>query len=128
MWQWCWQAIREAWAVCKVIPLVAIPVAIGLSHVWTQFRVTNLGYEISQETSRHEKLVDRHRKLTVELGVEGRSDQVERRGRRQFGLHTVQPGQVIDVSLSPTAKTPKTEHASLEPVLAPSVGQETSSE
>ena len=115
MFEWCWQAIKEAWSVAWVAVLVAIPVGIGLSHVWNQYRLTRLGYEISQATSRHETLVDRHRKLTVELGVEGRSDRVERRGRHQFGLEPVTPGQVVEVT-APRADDDRFdgEHASLD--------------
>jgi len=85
-----------------------------MMHVWNQYRVTRLGYEISKATSRHEKLVDQRRKLTVEFGVEARSDQVERLGRRRFGLETISPQQVIDVSSSGGHVEAGDERASLE--------------
>lgn len=114
MWKWCLQALREVWSVGKVVPLVAIPVGLGMMHVWNQYRVTRLGYEISKATSRHEKLVDQRRKLTVEFGVEARSDQVERLGRRRFGLETISPQQVIDVSPGGGRVEVGDERASLE--------------
>lgn len=114
MWKWCLQALREVWSVGKVVPLVAIPVGLGMMHVWNQYRVTRLGYEISKATSRHEKLVDQRRKLTVEFGVEARSDQVERLGRRRFGLEAISPQQVIDVSSADGRAERGDERASLE--------------
>ena len=88
---------RNGWRVGKIVGLVVIPVALLLTHVWYQFQITRLGYKISEETERHEKLVDDHRKLTIETTVESRSERMTEVARERFGLERIEPDQIITV-------------------------------
>lgn len=89
---------RNALSVGKLVGVLAIPLALLLTHVWYQYQVTRLGYEISEETRRHERLADRHRKLTIEYAVESRSRRVTQTAREEFGLRRLEPEQLVDVS------------------------------
>lgn len=127
---WLTHFVGNAGRVALVAVLVAVPTTLLLTHVWYQFRITRLGYEISEETDRHEKLADEHRKLEIEATVESRGDRLTDLAKRRFGLERVEPEQVITVESSlgsgPTARAEgpveesgkssldETEHAALE--------------
>jgi len=89
--------MESAVAVGKWASIAAVPVALLFSHLRVQYRITELGYDISEETDRHEKLQDDHRKLRIEARVEGRSETVSREVRDRFGLEPVEPEQIITV-------------------------------
>lgn len=115
--QWCLKLATDAYRILKVVALVAVPAALLLTHVWYQYQMTRLGYEISKETKRHEKLADQHRKLTIQTTVESRSERIAEVAKRRFGLERVEPDQIItvDPDAHPTDDSlDETEHASLE--------------
>ena len=110
---------RNGWRVAQIVGLVAIPATLLLTHVWYQFQITQLGYKISEQTERHEKLVDEHRKLTIETTVESRSERMAEVARERFGLERIEPDQIITVDPDKVRRTPdgsldQTEHARLE--------------
>lgn len=94
----CSEFFGDALAVGRVVMVAAVPVALLLTHVWYQYQVTRLGYEISEATRRHEQLTDTHRKLTIEYAVQSRSRRVTEVAQRDFGLRRLEPGQLVDVS------------------------------
>lgn len=91
--------ISDAVLVAKVFVLVAIPTALLVVHVWNQFRITQVGYEIAAVTTEHRNLLEENKKLTVEARIQGRSDRVAEVARQQFGLAETRPEQVITVEL-----------------------------
>lgn len=93
--------IADAVLVAKVFVLVAIPTGLLLVHVWNQYRITEVGYEIAAVTTEHRVLLEENKKLTVEARLQGRSDRVAEVARRQFGLAETRPEQVITVELKP---------------------------
>ena len=109
--------LANAYRVAKMLVLVAVPAALLLTHVWYQYRITQLGYKISEETERHAELVDRNRKLTIQTAVESRSDRITDLAKERFGLERVEPEQVITIdpdAVEPGETLDETEHASLE--------------
>lgn len=96
---------RNVLTVGKLVGVLAVPTALLLTHVWYQYRVVQLGYEISEETRRHEQLADRHRKLTIQYAVESRSRRVTKTARRKFGLQRLEPDQLVDVSFEEEGDT-----------------------
>lgn len=111
-----WTFLTDAYRVGRVLLVIAVPVALLLTHVWYQVRITQLGYQISEETERHENLADEHRKLQIETAVEGRSERLADRAKRRFGLEQVEPEQVITVEPQNGASGEsfdQTEHAAL---------------
>ncbi len=111
-----WTFLTDAYRVGRVLLVIAVPVALLLTHVWYQVRITQLGYQISEETERHESLADEHRKLQIETAVEGRSERLADRAKRRFGLEQIDPEQVITVEPqkgAPGESFDQTEHAAL---------------
>jgi cell division protein FtsL len=109
--------LSDAYRVGRVLVVIAVPVALLLTHVWYQVRITQLGYQISEETDRHEKLADEHRKLQIETAVEGRNERLADRAKRRFGLEQIDPDQVITVEPqngAPPESFDQTEHAALD--------------
>ena len=97
--------IADALLVAKVFMLVAVPTGLLLVHVWNQYQITQVGYEIAAVTSEHRVLLEENKKLTVEARLQGRSDRVAEVARLQFGLAETRPEQVIIVELK-TAEAP----------------------
>lgn len=120
---WWKRLIGNTVAVGKVAALVAVPAAMLLAHVWTQFRITKLGYEISEETGRHGELEDEQQKLRIEATVEGQREEISEVARERFGLEPVEPEQILTVEAAPNSPDDETEgeetldeteHATLE--------------
>lgn len=97
---WLAHFVGNAGRLGLITLLAAAPTTLLLTHVWYQFRITRLGYEISEETDRHEKLADEHRKLEIEATVESRGDRLTDLAKRRFGLERVEPEQIITVESS----------------------------
>lgn len=99
-WKWMkarW--VRDSLIVGKVVMLVSLPTALLLVHVWNQYRITDMGYQIAQVTGEHRHLMEENKKLAVEAQLQGRSDRVAEMAREQFGLVQTRPEQVITVEL-----------------------------
>lgn len=93
--------IRDALLVVKIVAIIAIPTALLVYHVWNQYRITQVGYEIASVTSEHRSLLEENKKLTVEARIQGRSDRVSALARTHFGLQETRPEQVITLDLRP---------------------------
>lgn len=89
--------VSDGFRIAKVLVVVAIPVALLLFHVWNQFRITQLGYEVAQQTHEHRELIEEQRKLSIEATFQGRSERVLSLAREKFGLEPLEPEQVIQV-------------------------------
>ena len=110
--QWLGECWADALVVLKICIVVAIPTALLLSHVWNQYRITDLGYQIAEVTSEHRYLLEENKKLTVEAGLQGRSDRVSEVARHQFGLEQLRPEQIITVELADDERA--AEHARVD--------------
>jgi len=120
---WWNRLIENTVAVGKVGVLVAVPAALLFGHVWTQFRITKLGYEISEQTERRAELEDEKQKLQIEATVEGQREEISQVAKERFGLEPVEPGQILTVERAPASRDDSSddgetlaeaEHASLE--------------
>lgn len=94
---WMLSILKDCLNVTKWLVLAAIPTVLMVSHVWTQYQETRLGYQISEETSRHKKLSEEHRRLTIEKRVQAQGGQMTTRAGDRFGLQRVTPEQLITV-------------------------------
>jgi len=63
-----------------------VVVALLLVHVWSRYRVLNLGYELSELSQEREGLLEENRRLRIELRILTRSDRLEPLAERQLGL------------------------------------------
>ena len=91
------EGLGDGVRVLKVLVVVAIPVCILLFHVWNQFRITELGYEVAAQTREHRELIEDRRKLSIEATFQGRSERVLTVAKERFGLEPMQPEQVIQI-------------------------------
>jgi cell division protein FtsL len=110
--------LKDVWRVTRIVGLVCIPVAILLFHVWTQFQITSLGYEVAEQTREHRELIEENRKLSIEATYQGRTERVLSVAQDQFGLQPMQPEQVVPVDIqrasSDDESTNSPEHAALQ--------------
>ncbi|QDG54778.1 hypothetical protein FIV42_29735 [Persicimonas caeni] len=95
--KWLSEGMGDGFRVLKVLVVVAIPVCILLFHVWNQFRITELGYEVAQQTRDHRELIEERRKLSIEATFQGRSERVLTVAKERFGLEPLEPEQVIQI-------------------------------
>ncbi len=93
------KGLSDGLQILKVLAIVSIPVALLLFHVWTQFRITQLGYEVAEETTEHRGLIEEQRKLSIEATFQGRSERVLTVAREHFGLEPVHPEQVVEIDM-----------------------------
>ena len=110
--KWIREMLSNTAIVAKVLLIIAVPTALLLFHVWNQYRITQVGYQIAEVTTEHRVLLEENKKLTVEARIQGRSDRVSRVARQQFGLRETHPDQII--TIDPEAKSAEEEHALLD--------------
>ena len=110
--QWLRQGFANAMVVVTVLAMTAVPVGLLVFHVWNQFRIAEVGYEIAEATSEHQELLEENKKLVVEARLQGRSDRVAEMAREQFGLEQARPEQIVRIERGeePTIE----EHAHLD--------------
>jgi cell division protein FtsL len=106
----CTDLLHDALTVLKVGLIVAIPASFFIFHVYTQYRISDMGYQIAEVTREHRQLLEEHKKLSIEAAIAGRSDRVESVARERFGLQYLKPDQLITVRLEDGAAV---EHAML---------------
>lgn len=106
--------LNNATVIAKVLIVVAIPTSLLLLHVWNQYRITELGYEIAEVTSEHRQLLEKNKKLTVEARIQGHSERVSEVAQKQFGLQQAHPNQVIIIN--PDIVDERREHARLDEI------------
>lgn len=104
-------AARDLTRVLTLLAVVAIPVAILMTHVSNQYRVAHLGYDIAATTKTHQKLLEENRKLRIEAAVQGRTERMSTMARAQFGLEPTRPNQIILVRTKDASRP--SEHAAL---------------
>jgi len=97
-------AAGDVWRIFAIAATVAAVVGVLFFHVWTQYRITQLGYRIADVTHRHRKLLEENRKLTIEAAVQGRTERMSALARARFGLRPVRPEQIHPITLRPRAQ------------------------
>lgn len=108
---------KDATAVLRMLLIVGVPMGILLFHVWHEYRIVNLGYQIADVTSEHRAMLEEHKKLSIEATVQGRTERIASVAREQFGLEQVRPHQVFTIRLLDSANgaaAKGVEHASLD--------------
>ena len=111
--QWISECLSDATIVAKVLILVVIPTGLLLFHVWNQYRITELGYQVAEVTSEHRTLLEENKKLVVEARLQGHSDRVSEVAKSQFGLQEAHPEQFVTIDLTSDV-VPDAEHAHLD--------------
>ncbi len=111
--KWISQCLSNTAIVAKVMILLAIPTALLLFHVWNQYRITELGYQLAAVTTEHRALLEENKKLVVEARLQGHSERVSQVARYEFGLQEAHPDQFITVNLEEQLAH-REEHAQLE--------------
>lgn len=106
-------ATQDLYRIGLVIGCVTAVSGLLGFHVWNQYRITQIGYEISQVTSDHRALMEENKKLAIEVAVQGRAERMTSLARERYGLEPLKPAQVWDVSKVRDAGGPL-QHASLE--------------
>jgi cell division protein FtsL len=97
--------LKDALRVVAFVALLAIPTSLLLTQVYYEYRVTELGYEISEATTEKRTLTEQKRRLKIERAMQARSERVTRVAERRFGLERVGPDQVWTVEPAPDART-----------------------
>ena len=111
--QWISECVSDVTIVAKVLILVAIPTGLLLFHVWNQYRITELGYQVAEVTTEHRTLLEENKKLVVEARLQGHSDRVAQVAKSQFGLQEAHPEQFVTIDLRPEVVA-DVEHAQLD--------------
>lgn len=109
--EWCKQWGRNAVVVAKIGVLMAVPTALLVTHVWYQYQLAEVGYEIAEATDRHQQLLEENKKLKVEARLQGRTDRVAEIAREEYGLRQPGPDQFVTIDEQPDDQSG--EHARL---------------
>ena len=82
-----------------------LTVAVGLLmfHVWTEYRIVQMGYEIADVTNQHRQLIEDNKKLAIEAAVVGRTERLSSVARARYGLEPVRPEQVRTIAVEVAA-------------------------
>ncbi|MBA2661063.1 MAG: cell division protein FtsL [Bradymonadaceae bacterium] len=110
-------SLKDAAVVARTAVIVAVPMTILLFHVWNEYRIVSLGYEIADVTREHRAMLEENKKLSIEAAVQGRTERIAMVARERFGLEQVRAHQVVTIRLTDIAPpNPKAgvEHASLD--------------
>lgn len=91
------EALGEGMFLVKVMAIISVPVALLMFHVWNQFRITDLGYEVAEQTEEHRELLEEQRRLRIEATFQGHSERATQVAAEEFDLEPVRPEQVIRV-------------------------------
>jgi cell division protein FtsL len=82
------------------LALGIVILAAALLYVWQHTSVVRLGYEIERLRARHAALIQENKGLRLEMGQLRSLKRVEEIARRQLGMITPKPDQVILVPQS----------------------------
>lgn len=86
--------LKDSVRVGTTVAALTAVVGLLMFHVWNQYRITQLGYEIADVTHEHRRLIEQNKKLAIEAAVVGRTERLSTLARERYGLEPVQPEQV----------------------------------
>lgn len=109
---WLVDALKDLSLIAMVLTLVAVPVALLLTHVNTQYKIAQAGYDIARVTREHRALTEDLKKLQIEAAVQGRTERMTTLARERYGLAPTRPEQITIVE-RPSAVDAPARHASL---------------
>jgi cell division protein FtsL len=67
----------------------------GISHVWANFKRTQMGYTLSQLKKEILQIEEHNRKLKLEIAYLRSPEHLERRAIKEFGLIHPMPKQIV---------------------------------
>jgi len=67
----------------------------GISHVWLNFKRTQMGYTLSQLKEEMLQIEEYNRKLKLEIAYLRSPEHLEKRALREFGLIHPMPKQIV---------------------------------
>lgn len=112
---WMMRVLSDAFRVGLWTTAVVGLGGLLMFHVWNQYRIVQVGYQIAEVTQEHRKLIEQNKKLAIEAAVVGRTERLSNVARERYGLEPVGPKQVhalgIDVAGAGVVK--QGEHANL---------------
>lgn len=82
--------------VFLIMIMLSVLMGSGISHVWSNFEMTQKGYDISQLKNEEMRLMDENRKLKIELAILKSPQSLETRAKK-LGLNQPSPEQIVVV-------------------------------
>lgn len=102
--------LKDSLRIGGIVAALTLVGGLLMFHVYTQYQIVELGYEIADVTHEHRRLLEQNKKLAIEAAVVGRTERISSVARDRFGLEPVRPEQVrmlgID-AMSANAVEPK---------------------
>lgn len=83
--------------ILALLLLTAFFTVAALAHVWVRLQVVRLGYQISLETDKEKELLQRHRKLQVEMALLRSPERLERLASEKLRLTMPDPKVIHDL-------------------------------
>ncbi len=106
---------KDAGRLTAVLTTVTVASSLLVFHVWNEYQITHLGYEIARVTREHQELLEENKKLSIEVAVQGRTERMTEVARTHFGLQPVNPGQIRPVVIRDRVESEELVHAALDP-------------
>ena len=78
-----------------LMALLFLVLAAGISHVWVNFKRTQIGYTLSQVKKELVQIEGYNRKLKLEIAFLKSPEFLEERAMREFGLQHPLPEQIV---------------------------------
>lgn len=88
--------------ILALMLLTAFFTVAALAHVWVRLQVVRLGYQISVETEKEKELLQRHRKLQVEMALLRSPERLERLASEKLRLTMPDPQVIHDLGQRPS--------------------------
>jgi cell division protein FtsL len=78
-----------------LVAMLFLFLAAGISHVWVNFKRTQIGYTLSQVKKEMVQIEGYNRKLKLEIAFLKSPEFLEDRAMREFGLQHPLPEQIV---------------------------------
>jgi cell division protein FtsL len=86
--------LKDSLRIGVTVAALSVVGSLLMFHVYTQYQIVELGYDIANVTSEHRRLLEQNKKLAIEAAVVGRTERVSSVAKERFGLEPVRPEQV----------------------------------
>lgn len=67
----------------------------GIGYVWSNYELTQIGYDISRLEKEEMELIEMNRKLRLELAMRKSTSKLEEIATKKLGLKQPSPNQII---------------------------------
>jgi len=78
-----------------VVFLLLLFMGSGIGYVWSNYELTQIGYEISRLEKEEMRLIEMNRKLRLELAMRKSTPKLEEIAVKELGLKQPSPDQII---------------------------------